>query len=108
MDLTFNNELIKKYFDGDDSYVPSSELMWLHEHPMVRPNFLTELEELILEAGEVIKKHNLVGYHTDQFTEIAIRIGQRLPIITDQTAPEILQAMREIYKLSNELIGTLG
>lgn len=103
MDLTFENQLIKNYFEGDNSYVPSRELIWLHEHPQVRPNFLTELEELVLDVGKIMKKYNLAGHHIEKLMDIAIRIGQRLPIITDETAPEILHAMREAYKICNDL-----
>lgn len=105
MDLTFNNSIIKAYFDGDDSYVPSSELIWLHTHPLVTPNFLTQLEELILEAGRIIIAKNMNGYPIAKLEELAIKIGTELPDITLETAPKILDAMRELYKLCNVITG---
>ena len=108
MDFTFNNELIKNYFEGSDEYVPTGELMWLHTHPLVTPNFLTQIEELILKAGEIMQKHNMKGYPIPELEAIAIEIGQNLPDITIDNAPIILGAMRKAYKLSKDLTEKLG
>jgi hypothetical protein len=105
MDYTFENTLIKQYFNGDDSYLPTGELMYLHKHPLVTPNFLTQISELILDAGKVIKEKNMTGYIIVKFEDLAIEIGTKLPEITTETAPDILKALRELYILCNRLIG---
>jgi hypothetical protein len=105
--MDFSNDLIRKYFEGDDSYVPTSELIYLHTRPLIQPNFLAQLEELILQTGKLLLKHNIKGYPLPQLEKLAIDIGQRLPIITNESAPEILHAMREVYKICKEIQGTL-
>lgn len=107
MDFTLNNQLIKDFFEGDDSYIPSGELMYLHEHPLVSPNFLTELEGLILQAGGVIQKHNIKGYPISELEALAIEIGKYLPEITVDNAPLILKAMRKTYRISKDLLEKL-
>jgi hypothetical protein len=106
MDYTFKNTLIKKFFEGDDSYIPTSELIYLHTHPLVRPNFLTELSEMLTQAGKLIQKHKLTHY-SDRLMHIALRMGQELPTITEEQAKIILSATRDAYQLSNELITKL-
>jgi hypothetical protein len=106
--VDFGNELIKNYFEGDDSYVPTSELMYLHTRPLVQPNFLAQLEEMVLETGKLLLvKHNIKGYPLPQLETLAIKIGQRLPTITQDNAPEILGAMREVYRICKEMKTTL-
>ena len=39
MDLSFSNELIKNYFEGSDDYVPVTELIYVHEHPLIKGSF---------------------------------------------------------------------
>lgn len=105
MDFTFKNQLLKKYFEGDNSYIPTSELIYLHDHPMVKPNFMTELSQLIKEAGDLMVKHKLLHY-SDRLSSIAIRMGKELPEITEDNARVILGTMREAYQLSNELLNS--
>lgn len=109
-DFTFKNELIKKYFEGDDSYVPSSELMYLHIHPLVTPNFLTELEQLNLDAGKVLVRNGSPKHIVIQYENLAIKMGKELKDgnITSESAPKILHTMRELYKLSKDLIAKLN
>jgi hypothetical protein len=107
MDLTFKNDLIKKYFDGDDSYVPTGELMYLHKHPLVTPNFLTEINELVVKTGELMIKKNMEGYPVTKFEDLAIRLGAGLPDITPDSAQKSLEILRELYAFCNKLTGTL-
>lgn len=105
MDFTFKNTLIKAYFDGDNSYTPTSELIYLHDHPLVRPHFMDELSEMIKQAGELMVKHKL-GHYADKLSVIAIRMGKELPTVTDDNASTILETMREAYSLSKELLNS--
>lgn len=106
IDYTFNNSLIKKYFEGDNSYVPTGEIIYLHKHPLITPNFMTELSDMIKKAGELMIKHKLAHY-AEKLTNIAIRMGQELPEVNEGNAQTILETMREAYKLSNDLLTKL-
>lgn len=103
IDYTFNNTLIKGYFEGDDSYIPTGEIIYLHDHPLVTPNFMTELSQMIRDAGELMVKHKL-GHYAEKLEKIAIRMGTQLPEVNEANATTILGTMREAYKLSNDLL----
>lgn len=110
-DLTFNNELINKYFAGDDSYIPVGELIWLHEHPLYKPNFLVQLEDMVLKAGKIIIKNNLANSHIiKKYEDAAIKLGQALGIgiITYENGPTVLAALRNAYNISKDIIEKLG
>lgn len=108
-DYTFNNTMIKGYFEKEEDsnsefyYIPTYELIYLHTHPLIVPNFMTELSEMIIVAGKAIEKHKLSTYYTDKLTDAAIRIGKELPSINNSNAALILEAMRDAYKLCKDL-----
>jgi len=106
-DFTFKNKFIADYFNGKSEQAPIGELVYLHTHPLITPNFLTEIEQTFLKAGESMKRRNLQGKVLEDVMAIGIKIGQTLPNLTYETAPILLEEFRKLYKLSNEIIGTL-
>lgn len=104
LDFSFSNTQIKAYFEGSDAYVPVSELMYIHSHPLIKPNFLDQLEALILQTSELIKKKNIRGAIIDRLTTHAASFGAELPTITQDNAPKILGHLREVYKICNGLL----
>jgi hypothetical protein len=110
IDYTFKNTLVQAYFNGDDSYVPLGELKYLHSHPLVSPNFVTELEDIILRAGGLAKKYK-ISYVTDEVMKEGVIIGQCLKgeglEITDQSGITMLESLRRLYKLCKDVIDKL-
>lgn len=104
LDFSFNNTQIKAYFEGSDEYIPTSELMYIHSHPLVKPNFLDQLETIILKTSETIQKRNIKGVMIDRLTEHTKNFGAELPTISQKNAPKILFHLREIYKICNGLL----
>lgn len=104
-DFSLNNLQIKQYFNGSDDYVPTSELLYVHTHPLVRPNFLSEIEVLINKASQVMVERNITGVPVQRFTALAQELGRQLPELTEKNAPAVLNTLREIYKLCNTVIG---
>src|SRR4051812_36030376 len=110
-DYTFNNTLIKAFFEGSNNYAPVGELVYVHTHPLVIPNFMTQLSEMIAIAGKTMEKHNIGPYYNERLSEIAIGIGRELSAydgvnaiqITVSNATAILEHMREAYKLCKDL-----
>lgn len=96
--------MILGYFNGDNSYIPTSELIYLHEHPLIKNSFLVEIEKMILETSEVIIKKNISGSIVENFIQVAIKIGAELPTVNGQNAPILLQHLREVYKLCKYLL----
>lgn len=102
-DYTFDNQLIQAYFDGDDSYVPQGELIYLHTHPLVKPNFLVQLEQMILDCGKFIKARNITGFPIEELERLGIKLGQLLPNVTYDNAAQVMGVMRELYVLCKNI-----
>lgn len=104
VDLSLKNESIKDYFLGSDFYVPVSELIYVHEHPMIRPNFLADLEVIILRTSKLMEDKNIKGKVVDKFLNLTIKLGQELPVISKENAPRILSTLRAVYMLCTKLL----
>lgn len=105
MDLSFSNTNIKDFFNGSDAYIPTRELIYVHTHPLIRPNFVNELETLLLKAGDILIAKNMKGHPVEELAKVAIEIGSSLPGINEDNAGKILFSMRKAYKLCNQIIG---
>jgi hypothetical protein len=104
MNFTFENTLIKNYFEGSDEYIPVSELIYLHEHPLIKDSFLIEIERLINVTTELMIAKKMQGVIVQKFVDVTMKLGAELPSITQQNAPIILEHLRTIYKLCNSLL----
>lgn len=104
VDLSFTNQQIKGYFEGSGSYVPSSEIVYIHTHPLIKPNFLDEIEAIVNKTAVLIEQKKIRGSVIDRFTKLAINLGVELPGITLESAPAVLSHLRDIYKLCNDLL----
>lgn len=103
--FTFTNPIIKDYFESESNdNPPVSQLLFLHGHPLIRPNFLQEIENLACQAGGQIQKYKL-EHKAKQLEQIAIKIGQQLPELTYSNGPIVLEGLKELYKLCKEITG---
>lgn len=104
MDFTFNNINIKNYFETGEN-PPISELEYLHSHPLVRPNFILQLEDQILRLQERTTMGNPAPKKaTEELIEAAIIIGSVIPHLKDEKAVQaVLEAMRTCYRVCNSL-----
>lgn len=105
MNYSLTNPKIQTYLNGDNSNPPISELIYLHSHPLVRPNFINEIEELVLQAGIHIQNKGIKGYPVDSLKNIAINIGTKMPTFNEESAPLILEELRKLYMVCNQIIG---
>jgi|SRR5579859_1186959 len=103
-DFSFKNQQIKAYFEGSNVYVPSSELMYIHAHPLVKPNFLDEFEAIVLKTMDIIQKKNIRGAVIEKITNLTIQFGAELPTINQENAPKILGHLRELYIICTSLL----
>ena len=104
IDMSFKNEMILGYFNGDDSYLPVSELIYLHEHPLIKESFLVEMEVMIHKTSAVMAKKNMQGSVVNRFIDATIALGTALPTVDKLTAPNILQQLRTIYVLCKAVL----
>lgn len=107
-DLSFKNELIKAYFLGSNDYIPSSELVYIHQHPLIPNTFLHELEALIHETNVYLQKKKMHGAVVNTFADLTIKIGALLPVVDEKSAPQLLSLFRDVYKFCNLLLKKNG
>jgi hypothetical protein len=106
-DLSFGNYRIRQYFDGSDDYIPSAELLYIHTHPLIKPNFLNELESFINLTAKDMADRNMKGAIVNKFVQHTKALGVQLPTLTNQNAANVLAALREIYKLCVSIRGPM-
>lgn len=107
--LIENNKKIRDFLEGDDSCIPISEYRYLHDRPLVRPSFLTEIDQSVQDAGTkmISAKFPLAvaKKYADELGKHAITLGKNLEgDMTDEKAKTILLALREVYRLSQKII----
>lgn len=102
--LIEENEGIRKFLDGDDSSIPISEYKYLHDRPLLRPSFLTQIDDLVKAVGEKIVSRKLTGKPVDDLTRFAISLGKQMDgPLTDDKVKTILLTLRDIYKFCNDM-----
>jgi hypothetical protein len=102
--FSLSNPDILNYFNGDDTCAPIRELVYLHTHPLVQPIFLTEVNNLVVEAGNrlVSSRVSPTSSSIKNFERICIALGQNLPESTE-TAEVFLYNLRELFILCNKI-----
>lgn len=107
-DLSLDNPRIRKYFSGDDSYVPTSELLYVHTHPLVQPNFLSDIERIVNTTALHMSERSMTGKPVERFTIMAAKLGRLLPDLTKDNAAQALGVLRDIHRLCLQVTGTPG
>jgi hypothetical protein len=108
LDLSFNNVNIANYFNGDNSYIPSSELMYIHSHPLIRPNFLTDISTLINTVSVTMQSKGVTGMPVEDLAGYAKELAAELQSLSESNAPAALDLLRKIYVYCNNLLKTLN
>ena len=108
-DFTLANPNILAFFEGSDDYIPVGEVIYLHEHPLITPNFVQELDAMLLSVADKLAKISGTEKYTKTLEKIAITLGINLAdgVINREQATNILMALREAYELK-KLIEKLG
>lgn len=101
--LIEDNEKVKNFLEGDDTYIPISEYRYLHERPLIRPNFITQINDLVDKIAPRVEKYKPMTA-VKQMSEYAIGLGTNLDgELTDGKIKTILFIFRGIYILCKDL-----
>lgn len=103
-DFSFKNPNIKDYFDGKIDQPPTGELIYIHSHPLVKPNFLAELDTLVVETTNVMIARKYNGPLVSKLTELTKELGVQLPEIDKNNAAKVLATLKSIYTICNQII----
>lgn len=104
--LIEENTNISNFLEGDDLYIPSGELIYLHIHPLIRPNFLTQIDDLVQKVGVKIIEKNVQGKVIEHLSSLAVEIGTNLED-PEGKAVQLMKSIRELYQLCIHLDKTL-
>lgn len=103
LDFTFNNPKIRMYFDGESDFPPTGEFMYVHTH-FIENNFLSEIEVLVNLASEELAKPNKKSGVAIKLQSKAEKYGTLIGSLSEETAPQILEVLREIYQLCKTIL----
>ena len=105
IDFSFNNPDIRKYFEGDDSCAPTRELIYLHNHPLVRPNFVAEIDQMVIEATTILlaKKVSKESKIVKELESLCIELGKTIPNVQIENPEATLTHLRSLYHLCKKV-----
>ena len=95
--FTFSNPLVREFFEGQGKSPEGlvSMYQFLHEHPLLKPSFLTEINELVEKTHEHIKKINLKSEKVlEPLIKAAVGVANNLP---DNAPEQGLIHLRDLY-----------
>lgn len=99
--FSINDPRINKYFLGDNTDPPVRELMYLFSHPLIRPNFINEIDCMVQSkyAMALSAKEKGIGFNSTQIEEACINLGNSLEGLSPKDPLKTLQALREVYNI---------
>ena len=105
-DFSLSNPEIKGYFEFTSNTPPEGEIKYLHTHPLVTPNFVEEINILVVKAGERLASAKGIGYdqYIKRIQETCIKLGESIPNMEMPDPANTLFYLREAYTLSNEIL----
>ncbi len=102
-DFSLSNPKIKSWLDGNSSDSPGQEFLYLHEHPLIRPNFISQIEVLIHETGQHMLAKSISGSPAKRLVSFAETFATRLGTFAQErnndTSEEVLESLRDLYQL---------
>lgn len=106
-DFSSKNPEIKSWLDRDSDTYPIREFLYLHEHPQVRPNFVTDIEVLIHETGQHMVNRNISGAPANKLVSLAETFASLLNDFvqdrSEERAESVLGSLRDLYRLCNRI-----
>lgn len=102
-DLTLSNPLILRFLEGDDSYVPTGELIYVHTR-LIQNNFLSDLERMVGVADQILAAFPKEAKLARRLVNATTELGSILPVINEETAPRIMHLLRDVYKTTKKIL----
>lgn len=101
-DFSLANPEIKTWFETGKGSAPIRQFVYLHEHPLVRPSFITEIEVLIHNTGLHVIRRNITGKIIEKFVrqaeEFSTALGKYILSKEENDAMSVLEALRGIHR----------
>jgi hypothetical protein len=94
---------IKRYFDTGEN-PPISELLYLHTHPLILPNFLSEINDMIKVTTDKIIANNIQGKPIGELVRICEELKEDIVHLDNETGLRVLSNYRDLYNLCEGVI----
>jgi hypothetical protein len=106
-DFSIENPQIKGWLNRENDLVPVREFVYLHDHPLIRPNFLSDIEVLIFVTGQHMLARGISGAAGKRLLAFSETFANRLEVFvrekSENVAKEVLESLREIYLLCEKI-----
>jgi hypothetical protein len=112
VDFTFKNKLIADFFSGSDEYIPTGELIYIEEHPLIRSHFVNEIADKIDKAAEVVNRKHITGKVIDELNNLNGELAKKMMELSrlearsekEEVAKQMLLTLRKINNLVDYLL----
>jgi hypothetical protein len=94
---------VKQFFDTGEN-PPISELLYLNTHPLILPNFLTEVNDLLEKAGVRIVDQKISGRPIADLIIIGEELKEDIRNLTPETGVRVLTNYRKMYILCKQIL----
>lgn len=82
--------------------------MYLHSHPALRPNFLTQIEELVAKVWSDPEKIKVTSdVYLNKLHGMCLVLGTLIDKIDQENVHTFLSALRELYQFTKQMQGAL-
>lgn len=102
-DFSLSNPNIRAWFNQETDVVPVREFVYTHEHPLIRPNFVSQIEVLIYETGQHMLARDVKGAPVNRLVSLTETFIKNLDSFTqdrtEELAQDVLGSLRSIYLL---------
>lgn len=106
-DFSLSNPSIKSWFNEETGAAPIREFLYLHEHPLIRPNFISEVEVLIYETGLHMKAKHISGSPAKRLVGFAetftIDLNDFVQDRSEELSEKVLVSLRNLYTLCTRI-----
>lgn len=101
VDFSLSNIDISRFFSGDDSNPPVRELVYVHTHPFIQPNFVNQIGDMVNEYSTILTRAGVgpTSSAVVEVTDLCISLGQSINDLTIKDPTITLNVLRDIYKV---------
>lgn len=102
--FNLTNPNISNFLNGDGD-PPVTEFLYLHKHPFIRPNFLTDIEFILRQACDKAIKDNVPAEsYIPMLTEHGVILGSNIEEPDEEKVKLILNSIKTLYKFAREVL----
>lgn len=106
-DFSIKNPAIKSWLDKETETPPVREFLYLHEHPQIRPNFVSDIEVLIHETGQHMVRKNISGAPAERLVsyaeDFANDTNDFIQSRSEEHAESVLEDLRKLYQICTRI-----